>query len=254
MKSRHLSIRIDDARGVSSTEAVASELLRIKAESPLLKGMSDDDIGILSSGARTQLFRTGQVAFEQGARATHFAIILRGVLKASSVTKRGHELLLAVFGPGETFGWQALLGGKEYTFGASAFREMSLAVWKGTELRATLAHHPSMALHFFEGVIERTHTFLEHTRHLLTSSAEQRLGYIVPYLADRFGEPCATGRRLRGFTEEDLAAMAGLNRFTVSRLLQRWQQKNWITVHRRDLLIKNLEEVTFMTDESAAAG
>ena len=253
IKGPHLTIRIDDARRVSSDE-IASRMLRIKAVSPILRNMREADIRILASSAEMKVFPRGQVAFEQGGPATHFAMILDGTLKSSSVTHEGHELLFAVFGPGETVGWQSLLGGKKYTFGASAFRDLSLAIWKGKELRALLAHHPKVAFHFFESVIERTDTFVERTRHLMTSSAERRLGYIVAHLAERFGEPHASGIRLRGFTAEDLAAMAGLNRYTVTRLLKKWRQKNWITVHRRDLLIKNLREVAEMKDESAAAG
>ena len=254
LEGPHLPIRIDDARRVSSKEVVASKLLRIKGLSPVLRNMSDDDIGILASGAQIKSFRRGQVAFEQASRATDFAIILEGVLKSSSVTPSGHELLLTVFGPGETVGWQALIGDKEYTFSASGFREMSLAIWKGAELRATLAKHPAMAFQFFEALLDRADSFIEHTRHLMTSSAEQRLGYVVAQLAGRFGEACAVGIRLRGFTGEDLAAMTGLNRFTVTRLLKKWRQKHWIDVRRRDLLIKNLEEVAAIRDESAAAG
>src|SRR5436305_2078737 len=78
-------------------------------EWPLLADLPSEDVRKLLSIARRRTFRRGEVVFHREDPADSLHLIARGRFGARVVTPLGDEVLLAVMGPGRSFGELALL-------------------------------------------------------------------------------------------------------------------------------------------------
>ena len=71
--------------------------------------LPDTDILKLESVCKERLFKAGEVIFSEGEPGEHFYIILNGTVEVWKNYKSPQQDLLAVCGPGESFGELALI-------------------------------------------------------------------------------------------------------------------------------------------------
>src|ERR1700731_2269392 len=64
----------------------------------------------LGAAARTRVYQKGYLLTVEGEPAGHVMILLDGWAKATVVTAGGMEAVLRLYGPGDLFGGEALLG------------------------------------------------------------------------------------------------------------------------------------------------
>lgn len=222
-----------------SSSAVTAELLRTKPQSPLLRSLTNNEIRILSAGAELRKFSRRQLLLKQGEPAKNFGLILEGTVRFMNLDPSGNMSLLSILHSGESFGWQSFPSNTTSLFEGRAVSDCRVVVWENSELQSILRIHSSIALHFVQECAERLIYLLRRSLILATSPAEDRLRHAIAELAKSFGTPANEGVLLAGFSEEEVAAMAGLSRYTVSHLLAKWREEGWIAVNRREILIQD---------------
>jgi CRP-like cAMP-binding protein len=210
------------------------------ARSRFLKGLPSEAIEeIIASSIRIRR-RRGEGLFRQGAPAQSFYLLEQGQVKLTQLTADGELVLVRLVVSGEAFGGVAALKERTYPVSAEAAENCVALSWKGRTMDRLLREHPQLAMNFIAFLAERLHDMQARYEELATEQVEQRLARTLLRLVQR------AGRRVEGgvlldvrLSRQELAEMTGTSLFTVSRILNRWQEAGVIQLRRQRILVRH---------------
>ena len=186
----------------------------------LFNGLTRDEIEEVLRLAPPKSYRKREYIFYAGDAADALFLLQLGTVKISYVTLNGDEKILNVFRPGDIFG-ELFLGKYRHRVGeAQALDDVIVCrICEETFLSLT-QRFPKIALNFIRHLADSQRETLARTHALMRADAKYRLSGILLSLARRY---CCTDpdwfELPASLTQEDIANMAGLNRSTVSSLI-----------------------------------
>jgi CRP-like cAMP-binding protein len=136
----------------------------------LLSGMRKDFVKQFMDLSVKETHRKGYFLFQEGKRASHFYVLLRGCVKIR-LGDTGHNVY-TVDHPGEAFGWSSLLGRPAYSASAECSEQTKLLKFDATKLRDLLERDPSDGLHFYKHFAETLGNRLLHTYRMFSGAPE----------------------------------------------------------------------------------
>lgn len=154
-----------------------------------------------------------------------------GLLKASMLSPSGSERILAIFGPGAVIGELSMIDGAPRSATVTALRSAKLQFVSRAAFESFGEGHPNVYRHLvalLAGRLRDTNGALIATSFL---SLKGRVARALLNLAEAFGHDVGNGRILvrQKVTQSDLAAMAGIARENVSRVLQDWIKRKVVS-------------------------
>ena len=156
----------------------------------------------------------GTTLYEAGREAVSLYIVNEGLLKALAPTVLGNERIAALYGPGDVIGIAAL-SGAEHMETVVAIHDASL-----TPVDPEFAMNDAKLRAY---IMESIAAQLNHEREALQEEdlpVGARITRAFLRLADRFGQENDGGVKLPlSLTHEDLAALVGSSRVTITRIL-----------------------------------
>jgi CRP-like cAMP-binding protein len=168
----------------------------------------------------------GQVLFLAGAQGDGCYRLEEGLLKASVAARNGSERILAVLGPGCVVGELSMIDGAPRSASVTGLRHSKLCFVSQSDFEVFGQSHPETYRHIIAMLARR----LRDTNSALAASSflsvKGRVARALLSLADAFGKDVGSGRILiwQKVTQSDLAAMAGIARENVSRVLKDWTE------------------------------
>jgi CRP-like cAMP-binding protein len=203
----------------------------------LFHGLDAAVVEAVLAGARRRRFQRRDVVFHEGDPGDSVQIVARGHFALRFVTPGGDVHLARLFGPGDMFG-RVALGTIE------AVREATVVSLDESEtfelfrrqLDELRAAHPSVsdALIALAGLeIRKVSLRLLEALYL---DADRRVRRRLLELGEYFREI--------PLTQEDIAALAGTSRATVSRVLAEEERRGTIAKRRRSIELLDVEELT----------
>jgi CRP/FNR family transcriptional regulator, cyclic AMP receptor protein len=204
----------------------------------LFHGLDGAVVDEVLAGARRRTFARGDVVFHEGDPGDSVQVIARGHFALRLVTPRGDVCMTRVFGPGDMFG-RVALGTIE------AVREATVISLDDSEtfelfrrqLDELRAAHPSVndALIAMAGLdLRRVSIALLEALYL---DADRRVRRRLLELSEQFGGGIP-------LTQEDIAALAGTSRATVSRVLGEEERRGTIAKRRRAIELLDVEQLS----------
>ena len=150
-----------------------------------------------------------------------------GLLKASIVSPGGGERILSIVGPGAVIGELSVIDGAPRSASVTALRAAKLQFVSRMAFDAFGESNPELYRHLvclLAGRLRDTNGALVATSFL---SVKGRVARALLSLSEAFGHDVGDGRILvrQKVTQSDLAAMAGIARENVSRVLQDWMRR-----------------------------
>jgi CRP/FNR family transcriptional regulator, cyclic AMP receptor protein len=192
----------------------------------------------LAASLGAEVFGRGQTIFQQGDRGDALYLIARGQVRIYHPSTTGHELSVAIFREGEFFGELALLDGHPRSASAEAMLPTTALTLGRTAFLATLGAHPAIAAALLAELAARLRDSTSYAEHLANPAAQQRVGWLVLALAQRYGVPETKGTRIDlELTQDDLASMFGMARETVNRVLARLRERGLVALDHGQLLV-----------------
>jgi CRP/FNR family cyclic AMP-dependent transcriptional regulator len=185
----------------------------------------------LFGNARSVSLNGDQQLFGAGDAGDTCYRVEAGLLKVSVLSASGGERILAVLGPGAIVGELSLIDGSPRSATVTALRESKLASISRSTMQSYAEGHPELYQHLTVILARR----LRDTNAALTAtsflSVKGRVAGAVLSLAEAFGHDVGSGRILvrQKVTQSDLAAMAGIARENVSRVLQDWMRRKIVS-------------------------
>jgi CRP-like cAMP-binding protein len=185
----------------------------------------------LFSKARKVMLKPDHALFREGEEGNGCYYVQEGLLKASVRAPDGHERILAIFGPGAVIGELAIIDGRARSASVIALRNSTLTFISKTTFEAFGQERPELYRHLVVVLAHR----LRDTNDALTAtnflSVKGRVASALLQLAEAFGRDIGDGRILvsQKVSQSDLAAMAGVARENVTRVLTHWVSRSWLS-------------------------
>jgi CRP/FNR family cyclic AMP-dependent transcriptional regulator len=205
-------------KSVHSDNSLFSEL-----PAPLFAGLFD--------GARPVRLAADQMLFLAGDAGDGCYLIDNGLLKVTVVSPTGGERILAVLGPGAVVGELAMIDGAPRSTSVCAIRESELRFVSRRDFQTFGERHPDIYRHIVSVLAKR----LRDTNLVVVAasflSLKGRVARALITLADAFGRDVGGGRIVirQKLSQSDLAAMTGIARENVSRILNEWKRVKTIS-------------------------
>jgi CRP/FNR family cyclic AMP-dependent transcriptional regulator len=184
----------------------------------------------LLSIARRRTFKRDEVVFHLGDPADSLQLIVKGRFAARISTTVGQSAMLAVYGPGESFGELALLSlGSQRSATVSALENAETFSVVRDEFLALSARHPGVKDCLLVLLAEKIRRANERIAVAHYCDADERVRWALLQLGRTYGADEEISIPL---TQEQLAEYAGTARATLNRLLQEEATHGSITLDR----------------------
>jgi CRP/FNR family transcriptional regulator, cyclic AMP receptor protein len=154
-----------------------------------------------------------------------------GLLKVSMVSPTGAERILAILGPGSIVGDMAMIDGRPRSASVSALRDCKLSFVSRSAFEAVAGKNPEIYKHLLSLLAAR----LRDTDQVVAAGTflpvKGRVARALLDLAKAFGNEVGAGRVVirQKLSQSDVAAMAGIARENVSRILNEWMRLKLVT-------------------------
>jgi CRP/FNR family transcriptional regulator, cyclic AMP receptor protein len=197
----------------------------------LLTALPDELSQGLFAKARVLTLAADQMLFLSGDAGDGCYRVEDGLLKASVVAPTGGERILAILGPGALVGELAMIDGVPRSASVAALRASKLSFVSRAVFDAYARSNPELYRHVMILLARR----LRETNGALAATSflplKGRVGRVLLSLAEAFGQDVGSGRILvrQKVTQSDLAAMAGIARENVSRILKDWMDRKLVS-------------------------
>jgi CRP/FNR family transcriptional regulator, cyclic AMP receptor protein len=186
--------------------------------------------GILANAKSVKL-AADEILFLAGDPGDGCYRLNEGLLKVSMVAPTGAERILAILGPGSIVGDMAMIDGRPRSASVSALRDCKLSFVSRAAFETVAEKNPEIYKHLLNMLAAR----LRDTDQVVAAGTflpvKGRVARALLDLAKAFGNEVGGGRVVirQKLSQSDVAAMAGIARENVSRILNEWMRLKLIT-------------------------
>ena len=202
------------------------------AVSDFLSALSDVDRDALLALGTVRRYRSGVTVLHEHDEAGGVLVILEGQVSASVVGRGGTEVILGIAGPGELVGELAALRGRARSATVRARTDVVALAVSGADFRRFLGAAPGAAVVVLDTVIERLEVADAQRRDLAALDVVARVAARLLELSERFG---SSGEVV--VTHEELAALAGASRESVTKALAVLRSIGCVQTHRGSITV-----------------
>lgn len=188
-----------------------------------------DEIG---GGRSVRTYAAGAVVFAQGDRADAVFYLQRGKIKASLVSPRGKEAVIAIIEAGDFFGERCLAGEPVRSMTTTVLNPASVIRIEKAAMIAFLHSRPEFTGRFTEHLLKRNFRIEEDLADQLSNSSERRLARVLLLLADS-GPESQAASRIAKFSDQTLADMVGTTRSRISFFMNKFRKLGHIEYDAR---------------------
>ncbi|MGA7767494.1 MAG: Crp/Fnr family transcriptional regulator [Candidatus Sulfotelmatobacter sp.] len=193
--------------------------------------MPEHLVGKLFEAARAVRLRADEVLFLAGEAGDGCYRVGEGLLKVTMVSRSGSERILAFLGPGNIVGELSIIDGLPRSASVVAVRPTSLSFLSRAAFQEFTKKHPDI----YKSLVTLLAARLRATDGTIAAGSflpvRGRVACTLLELAENFGRDVGSGRIVirQKIGQSDLAAMAGIARENVSRILNDWRRRKLIS-------------------------
>lgn len=205
-----------------------------------------DDLsaGLFAKSTRVKL-GADALLFNAGDEGNGCYRIESGLLKLSILSADGGERILDVLGPGAIVGELSMVDGAPRSTAVYGVRDSELSYISRAAFLAFADEHPELYRHVATLLAQRVREMNDIAVAWSFLSLEGRAAHALLEMAEAFGEDIGEGRLLirQKIEQSDIAAMAGIARENVSRILNKWIRSKIISRHAGYYCIETREKI-----------
>ena len=237
---------------MDSTKSRPNEdLLRVIRRCPLFGSLREADLwNVLAMGQARRILKR-EVAFRQGDRPDEIYVLTRGKMKLRLGGPGGRSIILAFVGPGEAFGYPALMARTPHTHAAQAVVESSVLAWDVDVLEGLLRRYPAITKNALRLTARQVQDDWSRLYALVTEPIARRLARALLRLAraGRYGKAPVVS-----MMQQDMAEFLGTTPPTLSRILGKWEARGLVAAGRERIVILHPEELVQIAGWGDASG
>jgi CRP/FNR family transcriptional regulator, cyclic AMP receptor protein len=218
--------------------------MRSKARSAETWRLDDAIAGPLIRAAcvgKRRVCKAGEYLYRQGETDSRFYFILRGHVQISSSREDGSEFVLEVMGHWAVCGEGPAFDGKRRFTSAICVEDSEVIVFDAKDMTDAFREFPELAVALLRITALKQRILAVRAQYLASPKPEARIAELLRRLADLYGTSDGPTTVIGiTLTHEQMAAMTGTTRVTVTRVLKRLSEQGVIEVKGKQLRIVDL--------------
>jgi len=204
----------------------------------MFRRLGADDRRRLAAVSTVRSFEKGARLFSEGDPSDHLYTVSTGRVKVFKTTPRGADVILEIFGPGDSVGAVAVYESRPYPANAVTLEPTTCILFPRQPFFILLETHPSLVRGLLVGL---NHRLIELTNRLAELSGgriEARLARFFLKLARDMGQPRAEGTFIPlALSRQELADMIGTTIETSIRIMSRWGKDGIVHTEKDGFLV-----------------
>jgi CRP-like cAMP-binding protein len=188
----------------------------------LFAGLGPDVCAKTAQRCRARRFDKGERIFSMGDPGEGLFVVAQGSIAIASSTADGDEVVLAVLGPGSSFGELAVIDGGPRVASASAREKTVLVYVPGSVVRDLMEHHPAVATTMLRALAVMVRRLDHHAVDLVHLDLPDRVAkYLLAMAQEQGSTPGSDGvLPVRvAMSQTELARIVGGSRQNVNRAI-----------------------------------
>lgn len=207
----------------------------------LFASMSEEELSQLAEIIEVRQYSKGEVMFWEGETAQGLYYIKLGAVQMSKTNYEGKQAILQIFGAGDVLAEAVLFAEAPYPATAEVVEDTIVYFLGAGAIQELMLQHPKIALFIIKVLSIRLRTAQDKLKSWAFASAESRVAKLLLDLAARHGKHADLGLVVDvELPHARLAALSGLTRETVSRVLSSWRSNDIINTKQRKIVIKDM--------------
>lgn len=225
---------------------IEQEAVRATAiQGALFSGLSEDLTCQLFATATVRQARMDTVLFHQGDAPSHLLQVVSGLVRMTQINAEGAQTTLRLMRSGDVLGCVAAIQQFPYPATATAVEDSVVLSWRAPQFLGLLKQHQAIMDNALAIIGTRTRDMVQRVGDMAGRNVERRVAAALLRLVDQAGTESDDGIAIQfPVTRDDLAEMAGLTYFTVSRTLSVWQKQGLVSSGRQRLTVLDRTKLT----------
>ena len=185
-------------------------------------------------------YEKGQVIFWEGTPAFAIHCLYSGAVKLYKTGPKTEPQVIRLLGPGEIFGYRALLADEPYAATAEAVETTVICTFTKQTLFDLLKQSPDLTMRLLAKMAVELKTSEEQMLAIAQETVRQRTAKLLLFLAEGNQQVTRRARTLKvPLLRKEMAQMVGTTPETFSRTLRFLASKGILNLTRSEITIKN---------------
>lgn len=199
------------------------QLIDTIRKSPFFQSIDLQTLNAIAAASSQRHYSKNQEIFAMGDRADAFFIVLKGWVKLYRVSKEGEEVIIHIFGPGESFAEAAVFNDqKAYPVNAQAVENASLMEIPRSFFVKKIEEDTQFALRMLGTIASRQHYLVQQLEQVTARTAPQRIGaFLLRFCQRKEGEKNGTWIVDLPYDKSIISARLSIKPETFSRALSK---------------------------------
>lgn len=215
---------------------------------PLFSDIGRPELERLAQSCQLRRVERGEMVFRVGDPCESFQVVVVGQVKLFVLSPDGHEKVIELVGPGNSFAEALMFLGKPCLVNAQALADSVLLVVQRQAVVDELQNDPRFAMRMLAGLSRRLHGLVHDVQaYSLQSGLQRVIGYL---LRDQATEDHGTGETITvslPVSKATVASRLSLTPEYFSRVLRELEEARLIEVDKRDIHILDPQRLAAYT-------
>ncbi len=220
---------------------------RVLANLPMFQQLRESEIANLAAVAREVSLSKGQILFQKGTPLDGFYVVVDGQIKLAFSSPQGHEKVVAIVGPGQSFGEATMFMEKPCPVFSQALVDTRLLYIAKQGIFAAIDHDSAFARRMLAGLSMRLRGLIQDVEDYSLHSSTQR---VIGFLLQLAGVPdnhdpaeCELPA-----SKHVIASRLNLTPETLSRILHHLSESGLIAVKGRHITVLDVARLSQFDD------
>jgi len=212
---------------------------------PIFAELTDVQLEQIHTKTAERLYRKGTTIFLEGDPGDGFYYVQTGKVKIVKTSDDGREHIINILGSGDLFAEVLLFNNAAYPATAIAVEDSRVGVIRNAELEKLVMQNNLLALHLIRELSRRLLFAQGKIKDLALSDVKTRTAAVLLKLLQQQGVEHSKGSAALSldFSRQDLAALVGTTRETVTRTLSALKKDGIIEIDGHQITILDLEDL-----------
>lgn len=209
---------------------------------PLFHEMRPTELERIADSSVLRRCMRGDEIFRVGEPCEGFHVVMSGQVKLYALSPTGHEKVIEIISPGNTFAEALMFTGKPYIVSAQSLTDSVILTVRKQAVMDEIERDPRFAMRMLGGISRRLHGLVQDVEASALHSGIQRvIGYL---LRDQSVDELTPGQMATVSLPVSKATIASLLSLTpeyFSRVLRELEDSGYIAIDRRDIRILDVQ-------------
>jgi CRP-like cAMP-binding protein len=217
----------------------------------VLNLLNEQDYTFLIGRQDIQRYGKGEMVFKEGMLPSGIYYVHSGKVKKYKKGPTEKEQIIYVANKGELIGYHAVLSGERHQDSAAVLEESSISFIPKEDFLDVLHRSPQFAISLLKALSHEFTVFANNISAFSDASAAERLAIALIVFREKSKAGLAYGEKIViNISRSDLAAIAGIAKENVIRLLKEFKSEGIIKTQGRKIWIQDVEKLAKRSNRS----